>query len=237
MKPAVLLMYRNEADIIYQTLSHWWTLGIGNFYLMDNASTDESNMEVQRFMNTHRCTVKCFYTDKTNWPGREVYNEMKNIALKDGCDWIFPIDADEQLALPSQFEQVQEWLSTLKPETHFCAYLIPYLNIFPTGRKLHSPQQKVFGRFTADWIISYGNHVIENTKMDQVYGAHYRHYPVRSYEQFYTKTTNYMKAMANNEHLTSHPHARNYERWKAEGDTFVQKLYDECLNTLIWPPE
>jgi hypothetical protein len=67
-------------------------------------------------------------------------------------------------------------------------------------------------------------------------GAYYKHYPIRSYEQFYRKTTQYMRAMANNPEFAGHAHARNFKTWQEQGDTFVEKLYKECLHTLIWPP-
>ena len=239
MKPAVIMMYRDEEDILYQTLKHWHNLGIRNFYLIDNNSTDKSRQEAELFaFQFHKVNVKFYQNPHDNYIAKAWYNAVKNTALADGCDWIFPIDADEQLSLPEEFDQIQDWLACLRSDYHFCAYLIPYLDIFPTGEKIHEPQQKTFGRFAADWVLTHGNHFVENTKMvaGDIGGAYYKHYPIRSYEQFYRKTTQYMRAMANNPEFAGHAHARNFKTWQEQGDTFVQKLYEECLHTLIWPP-
>ena len=42
MKPAVIMMFRDEADILGKCLDHWYNLGVLDFYLCDNGSIDES---------------------------------------------------------------------------------------------------------------------------------------------------------------------------------------------------
>ena len=45
-----------------------------------------------------------------------------------------------------------------------------------------------------------------------------------------------MTAMVGNPDLLYHPHALNYEKWKEQGESFIENLYESCLNTLQWPP-
>ena len=40
---AVLMMYRNEEDIIGQCIEHWAGLGVDEFFLCDNNSADKSH--------------------------------------------------------------------------------------------------------------------------------------------------------------------------------------------------
>jgi hypothetical protein len=170
---------------------------------------------------------------------KTICNNLKNRAIADGCDWIFPIDADEQLVLPFTYENLLDYLTDLQKlsDFHFCAFEIPYKDIFPTGEKWHEPQKKVFGRFPAQWVLSYGSHLVERVKPIEVEDGYYAHYPIRSYEQFKSKVTAYMTAFYQNPDMRSHAHARNYHLWQQQGEPFIQQLYDTCLATLQWPPE
>ncbi|MBK9462229.1 MAG: glycosyltransferase family 2 protein [Sphingobacteriales bacterium] len=103
MKPAVLMMFRDEADILGKCLEHWYALGVRDFYLCDNGSVDDS-VEIAEDFRSNRQTWRHVFgissDTATDWPGRRVINDLKNRALSGGCDWIFPADADEFLVLP-----------------------------------------------------------------------------------------------------------------------------------------
>jgi hypothetical protein len=116
----------------------------------------------------------------------------------------------------------------------YCAYEIEYLNILPNGKIfVQQPQKKVFGRLNPDWTISMGNHLVENRQPDvmplSVYHPHYLHYSIRNFEQFKRKMVNWWTAFHNSPHQT-HPHAEHYRNWQAQGDQYIQKVYDECLS-------
>ena len=93
MKIAVLMMFRDEEDILERCLEHWLQVCPSvNFYLVDNLSKDRSYEIASKF------TTCIFKENKNDWPGRENYNRLHHIARKEGCDWYFPADADEFLA-------------------------------------------------------------------------------------------------------------------------------------------
>jgi hypothetical protein len=232
-------MYRDEADILPWSLEHWYRLGVRDFYLCDNLSTDGSALVCERFKEWHpAATVWMFEDDRNDWPGRDRINTMKTQAIIDGCDWIFPADADEFLELPADYYNIEQFLSDLNPNGGHCAYELQYLNILPNGRKFwQQPQKKVFGRLNPDWTISMGNHLIENRQPDILTGkcgqsyyryghAYYRHYSIRSFDQFKRKMINWWTAFHNSPHQT-HPHAEHYRQWQIEGDAYIQKVYDE----------
>lgn len=256
MRPAVIMMFRNEADILSQTLHHWYNLGIRDFYLVDNGSTDGSRLCAEQFASMGVANVHIWFDTTTDFQQKAICNNLKNRAIADGCDWIFPIDADEQICFDSginkyayfgnvrtKYGNLIEYLEGLerRTDTHFCAFEIRYKDNFPAkigmACKWHEPQRKVFGRFPASWILSYGNHVIENTMCIELNDIWYEHYPVRSYEQFKSKATAYMEAFHQNPDMKNHPHTRNYHLWQQQGEPFIQQLYDTCLATLQWPPE
>lgn len=224
------MMFRDEADIISQTLQHWYNVGVRNFYLCDNLSTDRSlNMAT---LTVFKPDVHFEITDDpgTDWPGAKVLNGLKNRALEEGCDWIFPIDADEQIALPHPYNTIQDWIATFPTEAAW--YEMPYLNILPNGRmQWQEPHRKAFGLLQKGWTISVGNHII-HSKTPQpmpVHGAHYRHFSIRSYEQFKRKMENWMTAFHNST-MKGHHHAIDYHQWQEQGEEFIVNKYNQLCS-------
>ena len=86
MKPAVLMMFRDEADILGECLEHWYDLGVRDFYLIDNRSGDTSYILADCFAQEHAADTRVFLDMEcaTDWPGRRVINELKNRALATG---------------------------------------------------------------------------------------------------------------------------------------------------------
>jgi hypothetical protein len=237
MKPAVLMMFRDEADILGKCLEHWYGLGVRDFYLIDNRSGDTSSVIAQCFADEHRDDTRVYLDLEcaTDWPGRRVINNLKNRALDDGCDWLFPADADEFLVLPSG-ESLKKWLEGFNsPHVDlFPGWLeMPYLNVLPDGREYwQEPQRKAFGVLTEKMTISMGNHLIEEVGPIGSFGkpdkarAHYRHYSLRSYPQFRRKMENYMTAFHQTQ-FQDHHHAVDFHHWQAEGEAFIQHRWTE----------
>jgi glycosyltransferase involved in cell wall biosynthesis len=232
MKPAVLMMYKDEADILRESLTAWHSLGISDFYLCDNASSDESAGIVQEFAMIEGINVRQYKNSSVTWVGREMYNAMKLDALSDGCDWIFPADADEFLRLDDSYENIQDWLSFL--EKYPVWYEIAYLNINMVSgmAQWNEPQKKCFGRLEKHWNISVGNHIIENAPTSLIeggHGAYYAHYHLRSWPQFKRKMENWMNAF-HNSNFKYHPHATRYADWKERGDEMIREIYvEQCM--------
>ena len=233
MKPAVIMMFRDEADILGKCLEHWHALGVRDFYLCDNGSVDNSAISTVEFLRTHLdCKMNFSIDAATDWPGRRVINDLKNRALADGCDWIFPADADEFLVLPNEFNTVQDWLCGFHAKTGDW-HELPYLNILPDGRKeWQNPQMKCFGLFTPGMVVSMGNHIIEGIEPAEKLmqwnesSAHYRHYSLRTYPQFRKKMENYMTAFSQNG-FSDHHHAESFKIWQVEGEAYLQRKWTE----------
>ena len=228
MKPAVLMMFRDEADILRKCLDHWYALGVRNFYLCDNGSVDDSREIVADFFTFNQLNGTAYIDRATDWPGRRVINTLKEKALNDGCDWLFPADADEFLCLPDG-HTIESWIAQYPTITAWGE--LPYLNILPNGREYwQEPQRKACGYIDYCMTISMGNHLIEGVApILGMGGAYYKHYPVRSYEQFKRKLINYMIAFHQSPHQ-DHPHAQAYKVWVVEGERYIQDRYDALLN-------
>lgn len=233
MKIAVLMMFRDEADILEGCLEHWYALGIRNFYLCDNRSADNSILIPELFVSLKAQEDTTLYTyvgrdPATDWPGKRVINSLKEKALNDGCDWLFPADADEFLQLPDG-HTLESWIAQYPTIPAWGE--LPYLNILPNGREYwQEPQKKACGYIDYCMTISMGNHLIEGVApILGMGGAYYKHYPVRSYEQFKRKLINYMIAFHQSPHQ-DHPHAQAYKVWVVEGERYIQDRYDALLN-------
>jgi hypothetical protein len=225
MKPAVLMMFRDEADILGDCLDHWYALGVRDFYLCDNGSTDKSRVIATRFCVGLHHKVTLTQDPATDWPGRRVINDLKNRALADGCDWLFPADADEFLQLPDGYDNVQEWLRTYPNRPGWGE--LRYLDILPDGREeWHEPQRKAFGVFGNSMMVSMGNHLIEGVEPTLYSSAYYKHYSLRSYPQFRRKMENYMTAFHQSP-FQNHHHAVDFHHWQAEGEAFIQRRWTE----------
>lgn len=230
MKPAVIMMFRDEADILGKCLHYWYKLGVRNFYLCDNDSVDDSWTIAKDLNFIHPdADVYLTFDFATDWPGRRVINELKNRALADGCDWIFPADADEFLVLP-EGEDLSGWLRGLerRAKPDWKGWIeISYLNVLPDGAEAwQEPQKKCFGLLTLEMTISMGNHLIEGVPPTIETLAHYRHYSLRSYPQFKRKMENYMVAFSQNG-FPDHHHAESFRRWQVEGESYLQRLWTE----------
>lgn len=225
MKIAVIMMVRDEADIIEPTLSLWDFAGVRDFYICDNGSEDETVelIEAWHEENAH-CNLSITNESATDWPGRRVINGLKNQAIEDGCDWIFPADADETPVFPEGM-QISEWIKSLNVESGWGE--MPYLNIMPDGQmNWQEPHRKAFGVITKEMTISMGNHLVEETPATiKAHGAYYRHYSMRSYPQFKKKIENYMKAF-NQTKFQDHPHAVDFHLWQAEGEAFLMRRWE-----------
>lgn len=219
MKVAVVMMLRDEIDIIEKCLSHWQSVGVENFYICDNGSVDGSDTIAKNY-------AAYFISDnRTNWPGREIINTLKNKALSDGCDWVFPADADEFITTLD----IHQWLESYN--TSFGWGEMKYLNILPSGYNyFQEPHRKVFGKLKPEWNISMGNHIIEGVEPTiDSNGVYYKHYSLRTYEQFKKKMINYMTAF-NQTVFTDHPHSVDYHKYMSEGEAFLERRWFELTN-------
>ena len=230
---AVLMMFKDEEDIIGRCIDHWAKLGVDHFYLCNNGSTDNSAFEVldAQLRNCAQFTIT--HTIKEDFPQREMINKLKTMAIKDGHQWLFPIDADEFLCLrKTGFETIKGWLLDHPgSEDGYIVGQYPYKNIMPNGVYWFEPEhKKVYGRLNPDWNISIGNHEIEGIKRTSLYdgGAYLNHYQYRSYDQFKRKKLTFFKAFEKAGYL-DHKFVKEYRLYKKHGEAYLEQMWDYLL--------
>ena len=231
---AVLMMFKDEEDIIGKCIDHWAGLGVDHFYLCNNGSTDNSAFEVldAQLRNCAQFTVT--HTIKEDFPQREMINKLKAMAIKDRHQWLFPIDADEFLNLgDAGFTCIEEWL---KKQLDYWFMQGPtygqyeYKNIMPNGVSWFEPEhKKCYGRFSPDWSISIGNHEIEGVKaLFPHYGVYLNHYQYRSYDQFKRKKLTFFKAFEKAGYL-DHKFVKEYRLYQKYGEAYLEQMWDYLL--------
>ena len=98
MKLAAIMMVRNEAAIIADSLGHLLTdLAMDRVYIADNGSADATPQILQRIAAFDpRVRVR---SEPGAFRQPEVMRGLTEAAVADGMDWILPTDADEFLWL------------------------------------------------------------------------------------------------------------------------------------------
>jgi len=227
---AVLMMFKDEEDIIGKCIDHWSRLGVDQFYLCENGSSDKS-LEIVRSLPV---PYKMLYSNASDFPQRKIVNELKAMAIKDGHQWLFPIDADEFLNIgDAGFQNIQQWLLLLSETWTFGGYSYGqyrYLNRMPNGMTWIEPEhKKAFGKISPLWDISIGNHEIEGVKaIIPDGGAYLNHYQYRSYEQFKRKKITFFKAFEKAGHL-DHKFVKEYRLYQKHGEAYLEQMWDYLL--------
>ena len=92
MKIVGLMLVRNEADILRINLSHHLAAGVDEFLIVDNGSSDGSQLILEELAKDGR--VHC-RRDDGDYRQAEITTELAREAFAKGADWVIPIDADE----------------------------------------------------------------------------------------------------------------------------------------------
>jgi len=229
---AVLMMFKDEEDILGQCISHWRHLGVDQFYLCDNGSTDRSVEIVKAQVKEMNCSL--FHCEYENFPQREMINKLKTMAIQDGHQWIFPIDADEFLNISDAgFLTIKEWILSLSQYWTYGGFnygQYRYVNKMPNGMAWIEPEhRKVFGKISPLWNISIGNHEIEGvTPTIPDGGAYLNHYQYRSYGQFKRKKITFFKAFEKAGYL-DHKFVKEYRLYQKHGEAYLEQMWDYLL--------
>ena len=113
-KVAVAAIFKNEFPYILEWLAYHISLGVNNFYIADNISTDGSSELLDKLH--HLGVIK-----KIAWPTREgvkpqlpAYNHMVNLAKQDDVEWLLFIDADEFIVLDKGIDDFDSYIKLIE---------------------------------------------------------------------------------------------------------------------------
>lgn len=223
-------MFKDEEDIIGKCIDHWAGLGVDKFYLCNNNSKDKSQDIIMSKVTD--IDFKLYGSFESNFPQRKVINKLKSKAIKDGHQWLFPIDADEFLTLNEvPAENITQWITRRQYDnTLYHCGQYRYKNIMPNGVSWWEPEhKKVYGCLHPDWNISIGNHEIEGvTASLHDNGAYLNHFQYRSYDQFKRKKITFFKAFEKAGYM-DHKFVKEYRLYQKHGEAYLEQMWDYLL--------
>ncbi|NJD05953.1 MAG: tetratricopeptide repeat protein [Methylococcaceae bacterium] len=246
---AVVMLIKDEGDIIYPHL-HWhYRLGLRNYVILNNGSTDATAACIRAFQGDFPEALVYVIDD----PMVAYYQSRKTTAAAHfaramfGVDWIIPLDGDE--ILTAHRASLAETLAGIAAAghdyvvAHRCDYSMTPLDDQarenPLARLQYrqtflTPCPKVLVRFRDGLRIEVGNHEVkaaDNRRLSGVSGLQQglviRHFPLRSREHIRRKIINGGQALAAAELESAHgDHWRfSYNAYKAQGEAFIDAYY------------
>lgn len=112
-RAGLMMMVKDEEDILSHNLEHHYALGFRSFCILDNGSTDESAKQISAFRERHRDAVVLYIFDQVVG----YYQSAKMAIFQDALrryaaladiavDWMFFVDADEFIAFTGSEDAV-----------------------------------------------------------------------------------------------------------------------------------
>jgi len=247
MRPAYITSIKNEEKLIGFNLQYYYNIGIRNFYITFNCTTDNSVDVVREFERINPdAIVKTFIDSSPTYNLIERLNYMSDVAYVDGCNWIIPVDADEILKLYNY-----NLLDALAPHNkheygyivcRWCDYVpmqsddksdVNYFSQWQYREPRCRPQSKVFAKWHPDMKWGTGHHLVVS-KRKKIANAHkifVAHFPNREYEQLKNKMLTIGKGFslkygANSETLQ----VKQYKEALEKGEQYFIDLWDRLQN-------
>ncbi len=221
-----LLLVRDEADIIEETVSHMLTQ-VDHIIAMDNGSVDGTRAILDRLgVEVIDDAERAHYQSrKTSWMARQ--------AAARGADWVIPFDADEVWRSPhgriaDVLADCPHAVAAARLYNH-CATGTDDMALPPVRRmgwRTRDPLglPKVACRPALSVTIAEGNHCASYAEGVVHDLLEVRHYPYRSPEQFLSKVRNGAEALR----ATSLP-ASVGEHWRMYGDLLDREGPDAVM--------
>ena len=207
---AVVMMVKDEADIIGENLSWLHHIGLRRFILLDNASTDDTAPIIERFRRAHRDTELLVVHDPlVRYMQAEKTTGLYRLAISIWPDirWVIPADADEFLIAEhglGVLDRVEPGTDAISvPKTiHFQRQGSDHANPSVMGRMdyrspLFCVPPKVIAKQDLFMTITQGNHKVRlvDDRPPRYSGGfrlglYYREFPTRSFAHFLRKISN-----------------------------------------------
>jgi hypothetical protein len=205
---AVVMMVKNEADILRANLDWLVHIGVRRFVVMDNNSDDSTWDELMRFQAEQsdarlvalRDPVLSYYqAQKTSGMCRVAHDSWPEIR------WVLPIDADEFLVAPHGVRALAyvpdhvQALTIPKVVQFYPAAAAPpegpvQLGAMSVRSHLFAVPPKIALRARAGLGVTQGNHKATSPAGETIsyaggftYGFYYREFQTRSFAQFLSK--------------------------------------------------
>jgi glycosyltransferase involved in cell wall biosynthesis len=209
-------MVKDEADVIYDTVTHLASEGVDGVMVLDNMSTDDTVGELQRAQSSVDCRVVIVEDEEPGYyQARKMTAAAETCVREFGASWIVPFDADElwyhpEVPLTDLVERCEDagqrvvWADMLNHyrTTADSGDLRPF-EFMQHRHPDPNPLPKVMFRWTYGAELLMGNHgvILPGHAPRHPERVMIRHFSNRSPEQFLRKARNGAAAYAAAEDL------------------------------------
>ncbi len=258
---AVIMMVKDEADVLEDNLRWLYFLGIRRFAVSDNLSTDRSRDILPDFQHDHPDVELVIVSDPlVRFMQPEKINGLFRLVLSIWPDlkWVIPVDADEFMIAQSglrSLQQVPDHVDalTVPKMVHFRHHLQPYrddevLLRMACRSPLFCVPPKIILRARMNLQITRGSHQVRTSGETEprydggfTYGLYIREFPVRSLEQFIRKVHNgaaaILAAQRHGDRKVGGDHwLRYFARLTSGGESGLRDIFlDEWVKTSLPP--
>ena len=200
-KVFVVMMVKNEIDIIEHNIEYLQTQDIDHFYVADNLSTDGTKEILLKLAEKYK-NITVIEDNEFSYYQSDKMTTWCNDCFKLGADIVIPIDADEIWYSKNN----EKTLGNLLKQTDGDIFIATSTDYIPTKNDLNFDNpilSMVYKKRYSDsfpavafnkypgFYLEMGNHNVVNHKGSRIYGLlGIRHYQYRSFEQFSNKVRN-----------------------------------------------
>jgi len=104
---AICAIFKNEGPYILEWIAHHSLIGVTDFYIADNISSDGSSELLSRLHDDGLITHLLWPTEHGVKPQLPAYQHLAELAKTDNIDWVLFIDADEFVILDDDIIDIQ----------------------------------------------------------------------------------------------------------------------------------
>jgi hypothetical protein len=231
-KVFVVMMVKNEDDIIGYNIEYLQTQGIDHFYIANNLSTDNTST-ILNSLKTKYSNITLIDDNEEGHFQSEKMTRLINECYEMGADYILPIDSDEKWYSKIHGKTISEAVRQYQSPSIFGVELIDFIpdknqvmngnpfDIIDNVKYGYTSFPKVAFTKQEGVIITDGNHDVlhhQGQRISTVLGAY--HYQYRSKEQFLKKVRQNMTS------IEKHPNPYIATHWRS-----MTNMSDEELNT------
>lgn len=155
---AVCAIFKDECTHVLEWLSHHRLVGINDFYIADNISSDGTSQLLEALHNDKVLTRLVWPTIPGTKPQLSAYEKLAELAKNDGVDWVLFIDADEFVMLDDKYSNIQSFIHEITTRDSKIAGITINWSTYGSSNLIINPDNEVLCnfefRFKKDSVIN-----------------------------------------------------------------------------------
>lgn len=144
---AVCAIFKDECTYVLEWLSHHRLVGINDFYIADNISSDGTSQLLEALHNDKVLTRLVWPTIPGTKPQLSAYEKLAELAKNDGVDWVLFIDADEFVMLDDKYSNIQSFIHEITTRDSKIAGITINWSTYGSSNLIINPDNEVLCNF------------------------------------------------------------------------------------------